>query len=182
MLSYTAGTNVTVCIPTYYREDILINTIRYLLNQRSPATELLVVDQTPHHKSKIEKRLKQFARKGDIRWLRRKNPSITESMNFALCQALSPIVLFVDDDIIPGSDLVRAHASAYQESEDIWAVAGQVLQPGEEPVSDYFSYKQNGLCACLDFRFCSTSRAWVKSVMAGNLSVRRDKALETRWF
>ena len=182
MLSCATSPKVTVCIPTYGREHVLIKTIRYLLNQELPAAELLVVDQTPHHEFAVLRGLKQFANDGNIRWVRREKPSITESMNFALCQASSPIVLFVDDDIVPAPNLVKNHSLAYQESENIWAVAGQVLQPREEPVPCSLASKRNGFEAHLDFQFCSTSRAWVRSVMAGNFSVRKERALEIGGF
>jgi GT2 family glycosyltransferase len=153
-----------------------------LIDLEPRAADIMIVDQTPQHEPTIEEKLTEWDRIEEIRWLQLKKPSITRSMNKALKKATCPIVLFLDDDITPGSDLVGAHASAYQESANIWAVAGQVLQPGEEPVSDSFSYKQNGLCAYLDFRFYSTSRTLVKSVMAGNLSVRKERALEIGGF
>jgi GT2 family glycosyltransferase len=176
------NSQVTVAIPTFGRDNVLTDTIKHLLNQSTPTSEILVVDQTYKHDLATEKKLFEWNKNGEIRWKRLLKPSITRSMNIALSEAYKSIVLFVDDDIIPAQGLIAAHEAAYRESDDIWAVSGQVLQLGEEPFSDSFSYKQNGLYAWLDFRFCSTSRAWAKSVMAGNLSVRRDKALEIGGF
>jgi GT2 family glycosyltransferase len=102
-------------------------------------------------------------------------------MNEALRKATGDIVLFVDDDIVPAPGLVAAHADAY-EDENVWAVTGQVLQPGEEPDSAPHTFTKSGLKDCLDFSFRSTGRAFVRSVMAGNLSVRREKALEIGGF
>lgn len=174
--------SISVVIATYQREQVLINTIDHFLNFHKPAIEILVVDQTPKHQRKTEEHLSSLDKKGIIRWIKLQRPSIPHAMNVGIYEASYPIVLFIDDDIIPAPGLIGAHEAAYKESEEIWAVAGEVLQPGEEPDSDSFSYKQNGLCACLDFRFCSTSRAWVTSVMAGNLSVRRERALEIGGF
>lgn len=173
---------ISVVIPTYQRDQVLINTIRHLLNLNKSPFEIIVVDQTLKHERKTEQQLSMLDKNGIIRWIRLKKPSIPHAMNIGLCKASFSIVLFVDDDIVPAPSLIEAHAAAYQESKNIGAVAGQVLQPGEEPVSDSLPYKQNGLCAYLDFQFCSKSRTWVKSVMAGNLSVRRDKALEIGGF
>jgi len=173
---------ITVAIPTFGRDQVLVGTIRYLLDQNPAAAEILVMDQTPKHDLSTEEQLRDWDEKGIIRWLRNEAPSITRAMNTALREASYPVVLFVDDDIIPAPDLIRVHAAVYQESSEIWAVVGQVLQPGEEPISRPSSSTENGLCASLDFSFCSTSRDWVKSVIACNLSVRREKALEIGGF
>jgi glycosyltransferase involved in cell wall biosynthesis len=173
---------ITVAIPTFGRDQVLVGTIRYLLDQNPAAAEILVMDQTPKHDLSTEDQLRDWDEKGIIRWLRLEKPSITASMNVALREANYPIVLFVDDDIVPRIGLVGAHASVYEESDDIWAVSGQVLQQGEEPATGLGRYTQNGLAASLDFSFYYTSRAWVQSAMAGNLSVLRERALEIGGF
>ena len=97
-------------------------------------------------------------------------------MNTALREAKSPIVLFVDDDIVPNPDLVGLHAKCHQDN-DVWAVTGQVLQPGESACDAQPPDRGNGLSADLGFPFNSTKQCDVRSCMAGNLSVRRDRAL-----
>jgi GT2 family glycosyltransferase len=174
--------NISVVIPTYQRNQVLLDTISYLLDLNQRPAETIVVDQTQKHERKTEQQLSLLDKNGIIRWIKLQRPSIPHAMNVGLFEASCPIVFFVDDDIIPTTGLIGAHSTVYQKSEEIWAVVGQVLQPGEESVSDSFSYKQKGLYAHLDFRFCSTSRKWIKSVIACNLSVRRDKALEIGGF
>jgi GT2 family glycosyltransferase len=173
---------ISAVIPTYQREQVLLNTIEYLQKLDPRPAEIIAVDQTLKRERKTEQQLSLLNKKGIIRWIRVQRPSIPHAMNIGICESSYPIVLFVDDDIVPASGLIEAHAMAYQESDEIWSVAGQVLQPGEEPVADSFSYYKNGLYAHLNFKFCSTSRTWVKSVIACNLSVRRDKALKVGGF
>jgi len=173
---------LTVAIPTFDRGRILAETVEHLLRQRPPAQEVLIVDQTPRHADAVERRLSEWAGEGTIRRLRLPRPSITRAMNVALEAAANEVVLFVDDDIIPLPGLVGAHEGAYADSQDIWAVTGQVLQPGETPLESAPPGAREGLRASLDFSFRSTRRAWVRSVMAGNLSVRRTRALEIGGF
>ncbi|HRU06308.1 MAG TPA: glycosyltransferase [Candidatus Brocadiia bacterium] len=173
---------VTVAIPTFGRDEVLTETIRQLLDQRPAAAEILVIDQTPRHEDGAERRLAAWHEQGAIRWLRIERPSVTSAMNRALLEAANPLVLFVDDDIIPASGLVAAHVAAMSESEEVWAVTGQVLQPGEEPASAPARREARGLRADLDFPFWSTARAPARNVMAGNLCVRRDRALAVGGF
>jgi GT2 family glycosyltransferase len=96
--------------------------------------------------------------------------------------ARSAIVVFVDVDIQPAANIFAAHQRAHVEFPNAWAIAGQVLQPGESPRARGVWAPRNGILADLDFPFWSNERASVVNVMAGNLSVKRDKALAAGAF
>ena len=162
-------TALTIAIPTYNRGTILVETIARLLELDPRADAIVIADQTKEHPPDVERQLRAWHERGDIAWLRLDTPSIPRSMNDALLAATTPLVLFFDDDIIPATDIVHAHAAAHADAA-IWAVAGQVLQPGEEP-QDAPSTDD------LRFRFNGTRGAFVNNVMAGNLSVKRERAL-----
>lgn len=168
-------TQLTIAIPTYNRGAILVETIARLLDLEPRADAIVIADQTEEHPREVEQRLRAWDDDGAIRWLRLDAPSIPRAMNDALVAAATPLVLFFDDDVIPAADIVRAHVAAHADAE-IWAVAGQVLQPGEEsddrPSND----------RALEFRFNGSVGAFVNNVMAGNLSVKRDRALAIGGF
>jgi len=161
----TAG--ATVVIPTYGRGRVLLDTVARVLSLDPQPAELLVIDQTPSHAPEIERDLERRAERGDLRWIRLERPSIPRAMNVGLARARSDVVVFLDDDVIPRSDLLAVHLKAQRES-GATLVAGQVLQPGEEPDVDPDS----------PFRFRSARRQWVSEVMGGNFSIRRDLALQ----
>lgn len=172
--------DITIAIPTYQREAVLVATLDALLAQEG-RTELLVVDQSPRHEPATEERLAALARDGHIRWIRLPQPSIPRAMNTALLEASRPVVLFLDDDIEPTAGLPAAHAASYEDTQT-WGVVGQVLQPGQEPSADPLRLRTTGLRAHLEFPFNSTESTWVTSVIACNFSVRRDRALEVGGF
>jgi GT2 family glycosyltransferase len=171
--------DVTVAIPTYGREEVLVATIEALL--LAGASDVAVIDQTPEHVRVTRERLEAFAGQGQIRWIRLPQPSIPAAMNHALRDTARPLVLFVDDDIFPDRRLIVAHASSYEDAAT-WAVVGQVLQPGQAPEGGPHRFTASGIRAFLDFPFNSTEPAWVANVMAGNLSVRRERALAVGGF
>jgi GT2 family glycosyltransferase len=163
---------ISVVIPTYQREQVLIDTIEYL-SQLSPApAEILVIDQTHNHESGTQNKLAGFQRDGKIRWIRMERPSITRAMNVGLREARYDIVMFLDDDIIPQPELISAHMAAHRQGKKV--VAGQVLQPGESPVvvSDGFT----------PFRFNSTQRQFIDEFIGCNFSVNRRFALAIGGF
>lgn len=180
-MSLSINLSVSVVVPTYGRNEVLVETIRYLLNQSYPASEILIIDQTPRHIPETEKSLKQWHDSGVIRWITRTPPSITGAMNQGIVDAKSSIILFVDDDIVPNPDLIAEHVASYSET-NIWAVTGQVLQPGEVPDDVVYTGPQAGLYAYLAFPFNSVKPTIVKNVMAGNLSVRKKRALQIGGF
>lgn len=161
---------VTIVIPTYGRERVLLETLEALLRLDPGADEILVVDQTPEHEPETEQALEGMARSGRVRRVRLPAPSITRAMNVGLRLAVGEIVLFLDDDIVPGGRLVAAHRAAQESGHPI--VAGQVLQPGEEA----------GPWEGAGFRFSSDRRQQVAELMGGNFSVRRDVAMELGGF
>jgi GT2 family glycosyltransferase len=166
---------ITIAIPTYERGAILVDTIRRLLALTPPAAAIMVLDQTPTYAPEIERELDAWSAANAIRWIRLPKPSIPHAMNEALRRATTPYVLFLDDDIIPAPALVAAHEAAF--TPGVWAVAGQVLQPGEEPASADPARAHRGVLRDLEFPFYSDAACDVENVMAGNLSVARELAL-----
>lgn len=171
--------DISVVIPTYKREKILLDTIEYLLKQEVPAKEILIVDQTPRHIEAVEKQLRAWDSEGRIKWIHRKEPSPTKAMNYGLIMAKSNIVLFLDDDIIPSADLIRRHIEAHNQDKDIWAIVGRITQPwhttkDEEDIPDR---QADGY-----FNFNSPRRQFIQDAMGGNLSVVKDKFIKIGGF
>lgn len=164
---------ISIVIPTYQREQVLLDTVAYLLQLDIAPAEIFIVDQTPEHEKETELALKNLEQAGKIRWLRLAEPSITHAMNVGLSEAQQDIVLFLDDDIVPGANLIAAHADA-QLRDGFNIVAGQVLQPGEEPLT---TEQESGV-----FRFCSARSQHISELMGGNFSIKRELALRLGGF
>lgn len=174
--------DVSVVVPTYGREGVLLDTIELLLAQSSRPREILIVDQTAQHEAATDSRLGTLNEQSKIRWLRLPEPSIPKSMNHGLKMATQPIVLFLDDDISARTDLVGSHRRAHEEFPEAVAVVGQVLQPGESPIDAPARGSRRGLRADLEFPFFSSRGDWIANVMAGNLSVKREAAIAAGGF
>lgn len=163
---------LSVAIPTFGRDRVLIETIHALLDLASPPWELLIVDQTPVHDPDSEAQLETWDREGQIRWLRLERPSITAAMNMALMEARGDRVLFLDDDINPDPLLLEAHQRAGEEHPEAM-VAGRVLQPWHGGQSDPEGSP---------FFFNSLEPRWVPTFMGGNVAIPRQTALALGGF
>jgi GT2 family glycosyltransferase len=173
---------VTVAIPTLDRGEPLVRTIEALLSQAVPAAEVVVVDQTRSHEPAVQEALARWHREGRIRWTRLERASQPHACNEALERATSPVVLFLDDDIVPDRELVAEHWRAHVENEQAWAVVGQILQPGESERPTRARARPSGPLSDLDFAFNGAEPCWVENGMSGNLSVKRDRAMDLGGF
>jgi len=163
---------VSIVVPTYRRNDVLIATIERLLELDPAPAEILVVDQTEKHHETTEYTLKNWEAAGVIRWMRLFEPSITRAMNRGLCEARQSTVLFVDDDVVPERSLVQMHWAALERT-GAALVAGRVIQPWQQGTD---LSKQEG------FHFASVQATWIREFMGGNFTVRREIAVNLGGF
>jgi len=195
---------ISIVIPTLGRERVLRETVGALLAPAERADEVLVIDQTPEHETETAAFLAAEQAAGRIRWLPHRPAGVVGAMNRGLREARGDIVLFLDDDIIPAPGLVAAHRRVYEEFPEAWAAVGRVVQPedvespSKTPASESRDHRPteegsrrrasgaarrvSPLRRDLEFRFNGTAPAWVANVMAGNLSVRRERALAIGGF
>jgi GT2 family glycosyltransferase len=166
-----AALPLTIAIPTYRRESVLLDTLRALMALDPPAAEILVLDQTERHEPQTDMSLRRLSDEGCIRWLRLEQPSIPAAMNAGLLEATQEFVLFLDDDIRPEPGLVAAHFAAH-EGHDV-LVAGRVIQPWQEG-EDH--------SAAASFHFAGLTRQWIREFMGGNFSISRSTALRLGGF
>jgi len=163
---------LSIAIPTYRRDEVLVATLEALLALQPPAAELLVLDQSERHTAETDARLHALAEEKKIRWLRLPHPSITAAMNEGLRQASQEIILFLDDDIRPEPELLTRHVAAHIDHAD-GLVAGRVIQPWQEGPNA----PDDG-----PFHFASTRPAQIREFMGGNFSIRRDPAIRLGGF
>lgn len=164
--------SLSIVIPTYRRELVLVETIAFLLPLLAPGDELLVIDQTPVHEQETDAALTAWNAAGQIRWLRMADPSIPKAMNRGLLEARHDHVVFFDDDIRPEPELLAAFRSAFAERPET-LIAGRVIQPWEEEL-DFRTLEPN--------RFASLVAGPRSEFMGGNFGVPKVAALQVGGF
>jgi GT2 family glycosyltransferase len=123
--------SVLVC--TYRRDQVLVDTLRYLLPQCERAgAELIVVDQLADHPAHVRDQLASWADARRIRYMNLTQSGLTHARNVGAEHAGSDLLIFFDDDIVPSEDVVERHIANYGDP-SVAAVAGQVLNVGAIP-------------------------------------------------
>ena len=163
---------LTIAIPTYGREQVLLETVRHVLSLNDPAIEILVLDQSSSHIPQVQSELCSLHALGQIRLFKLNEPSIPRAMNCGLVEAGHDLVLFVDDDIIPDANLIQAHLSGHALGIGR-IIAGRVIQPWQEGMD--FSADRN-------FHFASQQPSEIDNFMGCNFSLDRRKAIALGGF
>ena len=168
----TAPPQLSIAIPSYGREQVLLDSISALLALDPPPLDLLLIDQTANHQPATVEQLAAWQQQGRIRWIRQANPSITAAMNRALLEAHGARVLFLDDDIRPDPRLLIDHTAVAERHPEA-LIAGRVLQPWHHGQPD----SEDAL-----FRFNALTPRRVAEFMGCNVSVPRHAALAIGGF
>lgn len=134
---------ITVAIPTYQREEVLVNTIKDVLDQTFDGFELIVVDQTEDHTEKTRAFLERIADER-FRYFKVFPPSLPAARNFSIKESRSDIILFIDDDVQLAENFIAAHYNIHISQADIKVVAGRIQTEGEEPAEKLFCFNWYG--------------------------------------
>src|SRR5260370_42473798 len=121
----TSSVSITIAIPTYGRDRVLVDTIRHVLALVPPPAEVIVLDQTKEHVHEVVRTLEAWHQSAAIRWLHLPEPLIPRAMNRGLIEAKGEIVLFLDDDVVPEPGLIQAHVIGHKQT-NAGLVAGRV--------------------------------------------------------
>ncbi len=98
-------------------------------------------------------------------------PNLPKARNAGVRAGVNPIILFVDDDVIPDENLLSNHRCCYNKS--IAAVAGYVDDPMFEKGNDYPSVFDPSTGKLIQ-NFSVPKSQYTISVMGANMSFRRE--------
>ncbi len=125
---------LSVIIPSYNRQDILCQTINSVLEQRFPALEIIVVDQTPGTPIVPLQQLVERHRR-IIRYIRQTPANLPKARNTGIEAASSEYLLFIDDDVILPSGFIESHMLRLESDPAIGAVTGPIIDQLADPQS-----------------------------------------------
>lgn len=118
-----------LAIPTYLREQVLMETIANALALDPSPDEILVIDQTPQHEEETTEFLRAQQSAGRLRRIELSPANLPAARNRALAETGCDVLIFIDDDVRMPKDFVRHHLTNYADAR-VGAVAGRVIQPG----------------------------------------------------
>jgi len=124
---------ISVIIPTYNRSSLLINTLNAVIKQSidNSRYEIIIVDDGSTDQT--EEIVRRFMNEHDnIAYI--KHPSNLgkgAACNTGINATQSPLVVFIDDDIIPAEHWLEAHLNRHKKENKNISVTGLVMYPKE---------------------------------------------------
>jgi GT2 family glycosyltransferase len=121
-------TKVSLIIPTYNRGEILADTIRMAAGQDYPDYEVIVVDQSPVVSDAARRAISDAGR--PVRLIHLPRPNLPAARNAGVRAANGDIIVFVDDDVVIGSEFVTSHVRVY-DKKTVGGATGLTFGPHE---------------------------------------------------
>jgi GT2 family glycosyltransferase len=116
----------SLVIPSYNREELLVQTLRCALAQDHPDLEILLIDQTRAHAPETDSFL--AANRDRLSHIRPDFASVTRARNEGLRRAKGEVIIFIDDDVSFEPGFVSAHLAAHADGTHV--VQGRVTEQG----------------------------------------------------
>ncbi len=117
--------NVSLIIPTYKREELLVDCLQCALNQDFTDYEIIVIDQTKDHQPTTRQFLDAHADR--LVYIFSDIPSAQRARNLGLQHAKGDVLIVIDDDTTFDTNFLRNHYEAIQSGWDV--VQGRILEP-----------------------------------------------------
>lgn len=124
---------IAAIVPSYGRDGSLLKTLAQISRLEPPPNELWVMWQGERPSPRIQEMCASLP--ATFRLQTTFVPSAQAVRNLAAQSAEADVLLFLDDDVDPEADLIRAHLENYKDP-SIHAVAGFYLEPGERETSE----------------------------------------------
>lgn len=117
---------VSLIIPTYNRQEIVFQTLQYIKQQSISGFEVVLVDQTESNDSNLN----NFKDDGfKYKYLKIKETGLPNARNVGAENAKGEILIFIDDDSIPDSDLIQSYMNLFNDYEkDKFCIGGRIIE------------------------------------------------------
>jgi len=117
---------VSLIIPTYNRQEIVFQTLQYIKQQSISGFEVVLVDQTESNDSNLN----NFQDDGfKYKYLKIKETGLPNARNVGAENAKGDILIFIDDDSIPDSDLIQSYMNLFNDYEkDKFCIGGRIIE------------------------------------------------------
>jgi glycosyltransferase involved in cell wall biosynthesis len=180
---------ISVIVPTFNRNDLLVQTVDALINQNLDKSqyEIVVVDDcsTIDARSVLDKYL---ISNPHIIYVRHEvNKGLAASRNTGIINATGDIVLFLDSDIVPEQSFVKTHLNLHMSFKDEYVAVVSNLRYDEECIrnSNFAKFMNNrylGNRSIEEKAFLNLNNLPPQYFGGGISSVRKDRMITLGMF
>lgn len=174
--------NVSIVIPTYNRLARLRQVLAALARQTMPRTQFEILVISDGSTDGTEAYLQSGATPAPVRAICQENQGVAAARNAGLAAAQGELLLFLDDDVVPGVALVAEHARVHAQLGRQAVVMGPMLTPTDARLSAWVQWEQMMLDKQYGAMARGDWRATARQFYTGNTSLRRELVLAAGGF
>lgn len=164
--------SVSVVLPTHGRRASLLRVLCALCHQSVPADsfEVLVICDGDIDGSAAACRALMPRLSYTLRVLEQDNQGPAAARNRGVEEARAPLIVFLDDDVVPDERLLAAHLDA-QAGHDMRVTIGPLLPPPNYRMSIWGAWEERALCRQYDDMLAGRWQATHRQFYTGNAAV-----------
>jgi len=174
--------SISLIIPTYLRQKIVLNTLKELRSQSDQHFEVIVVDQSPSNNSDLSQYKYDEI---EYKYIQIEEIGLPNARNVGAENSKGDILIFIDDDCIPDNKLVQSYLNLFSSADpDIWCFGGKVIEKN----SHIFMENASIVGGWITWygktlkNFVSDEKGECEWAPGGNFAVKRSKFLEIGGF
>jgi glycosyltransferase involved in cell wall biosynthesis len=114
--------DIAVIIPTYNRSELLKRTLQGFCEQTANKLQWELIIVSDGSTDSTRQTVMGFENRLPLRYLHQPKSGVSSARNLGLRETRSPIVIFLDDDVIPSPQLISEHARFHRERAELEAV------------------------------------------------------------
>lgn len=173
----------SVVMPTHGRRRSLLRVLRSLGRQSAPADTFEVIVICDGDVDGSARACRELA--ADVpfalRVLEQPNQGPASARNNGVAAARAPLIIFLDDDVLPDEQLVAAHLRA-QAGQDRRVTIGPLLPPPDVRLNAWGAWEERTLCRQYDDMMAGHYQATRFQFYTGNASVLKQHILDVGGF
>ncbi len=136
---------VSVVLPTYNRLDRLKHVLAGFEQQTYPLAKFEVVVVSDGSSDGTNAFLETFDTPLNLTFIAQENQGVSVTRNRGIEEAAGDIILFVDDDVVPVSELIAEHMQVHDNNDGDIVVLGTMLTPLDVKLSPWTQWEQDML-------------------------------------
>jgi GT2 family glycosyltransferase len=172
----------SVIIPTYNRVDRLRRVLDAFAAQTLGSTHFEVIVVSDGSTDGTDEFLRHAITPFRLVVIARPNAGPASARNAGVRRATGPLLLFIDDDVVPQPQLVEQHLVTHARAGAEAVVIGPMLTPPDHHPSAFVQWEQAMLYKQYDAMMQGRYEATHRQFYTGNASVGRDFFLATGGF
>jgi glycosyltransferase involved in cell wall biosynthesis len=169
---------VSVVIPTYNREQCVLDFLHSLSKQDYPNYEIIIIDQSEILSEAKKKLIKQNT--GSLKYYHIEERGRSLAKNYGMQFASGDIIIFCDDDIIVPENFISTHVETLTDP-FIAAASCRLVEQGDPAIPIHKPLRTTFYGQLVNKPY-STASGYVTSLNGGNMSFKKNVLNQVGYF